>query len=365
MAAVAILAPLNLGGYEVSSESREYTNTTEQTDTSGMGHSALPADRLIRAARNLAPVYIILTVLLAILLIMSGEQPLLACIHAMSVLSTSGITGSKGLIGSPAGFLGEMLIFIFLIFAITRRSFTTGFNTSYVFRLGKDRELRLAAMAVIIVPLLLFLRHWIGSSDGLGDDSFGQAMRALWGGIFTVLSFLTTTGFISDDWSAAEIWSGLTTPGLVFVGLAITGGGVATTAGGIKLLRVYALYKHGAREIEKLSYPNSVAGSGRLGRRIRREGAYVAWVFFMLFIVSLAVVMVALGGVGLAFEDAMILAIAALSTTGPLADVAGQDPVSYLYISDAAKLILSIAMIVGRMETLVLIALINPTYWRM
>jgi trk system potassium uptake protein TrkH len=258
-----------------------------------------------------------------------------------------------------------MLIFIFLIFAITRRSFTTGFNTSYVFRLGKDRELRLAAMAVIIVPLLLFLRHWIGSSDGLGDDSFGQAMRALWGGIFTVLSFLTTTGFISDDWSAAEIWSGLTTPGLVFVGLAITGGGVATTAGGIKLLRVYALYKHGAREIEKLSYPNSVAGSGRLGRRIRREGAYVAWVFFMLFIVSLAVVMVALGGVGLAFEDAMILAIAALSTTGPLADVAGQDPVSYLYISDAAKLILSIAMIVGRMETLVLIALINPTYWRM
>jgi trk system potassium uptake protein TrkH len=129
-------------------------------------------------------------------------------------------------------------------------------------------------------------------------------------------------------------------------------------------LRVYALYKHGVREMAKLIYPHSVGGAGRLGRRIRREGAYIAWIFFMLFILSLAAVMLALAATGLGFEEALILSVAALSTTGPLAAVAGEAPISYIALSDPAKLILAAAMIIGRIETLVLIALLNPAFWR-
>ena len=118
------------------------------------------------------------------------------------------------------------------------------------------------------------------------------------------------------------------------------------------------------REIEKLVYPHSVAGSGRLGRRIRREGAYIAWIFFMLFTITLAAVMMAFGLAGLDFEQACILAIAALTTTGPLAAVGPEVPVSFVNLSDAAKLIFAGSMILGRMETLVLIALFNPAFWR-
>jgi trk system potassium uptake protein TrkH len=139
---------------------------------------------------------------------------------------------------------------------------------------------------------------------------------------------------------------------------------VATTAGGLKLLRVYALYKHGTREMEKLIHPHSVAGAGFLGRRIRREGAYIAWIFFMLFLMSLAAVMLALAAAGLDFEQAMILSVAALTTTGPLAAAAGGGVISYIALGDAAKLILAAAMILGRIETLVLIALFNPAFWR-
>ena len=142
------------------------------------------------------------------------------------------------------------------------------------------------------------------------------------------------------------------------------GGGVATTAGGLKLLRVYALYKHGAREIERLVHPHSVAGAGRLGRRIRREGAFVAWIFFMLFLASIAAVMLALTATGLPFEQALMLAIAALSTCGPLAGVAGTEPVIYLALGDPAKIVLAAAMILGRMETLVFMAVFNPAFWR-
>jgi trk system potassium uptake protein TrkH len=312
----------------------------------------------------LIPIYAGLTLVLAVALGLAGEPPVVATIHAMSTLSTSGITSATGLVGSPAGALGEVLIFVFLIFALSRRSFTSGFGHELGQRLSRDREVRLALLTVVVLPMLLFLRHWVGALEVNDLGNAEAAFRALWGSVFTVLSFLTTTGFVSDDWALARSWSGLPTPGLILMGLVIMGGGVATTAGGLKLLRVYALYKHGAREIGKLIHPHSVASAGRLGRRIRREGAYIAWVFFMLFIVSMGAVMLALAATGLNFEHSMVLAISALSTTGPLASVAASAPISYLGLNDAAKLILAAAMILGRMETLVLIALFNPGFWR-
>ena len=143
------------------------------------------------------------------------------------------------------------------------------------------------------------------------------------------------------------------------------GGGVATTAGGIKLLRVYALYKHGTRELGKLVHPNSVAPGGHLGRRIRRQGAYIAWVFFMLFVLSMAATMLALSIAGVGFENALVLAVAALTTTGPLAAHGAEAPIVYASLTPAAKGILAAAMIVGRLESLVLIALFSPSYWRL
>jgi trk system potassium uptake protein TrkH len=330
------------------------------TQTGAAGAS----ERLRRSAAQLTPIYGLLTILLAIGLLAVGETPLVAVIHAMSTLATSGITPVDGLTGRPIGIAGEAMILIFLVFAVSRRTFSGRFDRTWPERMLRDREARLAGFAVVVLPTLLFARHWLGALEVETVANFRNALEALWGGAFTVLSFLTTTGFVSDNWEASQTWSGLETPGLLLVGLVLMGGGVATTAGGLKLLRVYALYKHGVREMGKLIYPSSVGGAGRLGRRIRREGAYIAWIFFMLFILTLAAVMLALAAAGLDFEEALILAVAALSTTGPLATVAGEAPISYISLSDPAKIILGMAMIIGRIETLVLIALLNPAFWR-
>jgi trk system potassium uptake protein TrkH len=359
--ALAVLQPLNLGGFEVSSEA----TVTGRLDTGSVQmRAASPADRLVRQSAILTPIYVTLTLALAAGLALAGERPLHAMIHAMSTLSTSGISATGGLKDSGAGVMGEVVIFAFFVFALTRRSFAGGLGLDAARRVARDREVRIALAAVVVLPTLLFMRHWVGALEVDDLANAGGALSALWGSVFTVLSFLTTTGFVSESWAEARSWSGLQTSGLILVGLVIMGGGVATTAGGLKLLRVYALYKHGAREIDRLIHPHSVAGAGRLGRRIRREGAYIAWVLFMLFVLSLAAVMVALAATGLDFEEALILAVAALSTTGPLATVAGAAPISYLDLSDAAKLILAAAMILGRMETLVFIAVFNPAFWR-
>ena len=97
---------------------------------------------------------------------------------------------------------------------------------------------------------------------------------------------------------------------------------------------------------------------------MRKQGAHIAWVFFMLFAISITLVMGALALTGVQFETAMVLAVAALSTTGPLAHVAGEYPIAYSGVPDSAKAILAAAMILGRLEALALIALFNPEFWR-
>jgi trk system potassium uptake protein TrkH len=361
ISAMAVLAPLNLGGYEVTAEARiEGRVQTGLTQAGAHGADV----RLKRSAAQLAPVYLMLTLVLAFLLALAGERPIVALIHAMSTLSTSGISPVDGLEGREVGIAGEALIFLFLVFALSRRTFVGGLGRDWPARVAADREVRLAVFAVVVLPTLLFARHWLGALEVDTVENFASALAALWGAAFTVLSFLTTTGFVSESWAEARAWSGLETPGLLLVGLVLMGGGVATTAGGVKLLRVYALYKHGVREMGKLVHPHSVAGAGLLGRRIRREGAYIAWIFFMLFILSLGAVMLALAATGLGFEEALILSVAALTTTGPLVTFAAEDPIAVGALSDPAKLILATAMIVGRIETLVLIALFNPAFWR-
>lgn len=230
--------------------------------------------------------------------------------------------------------------------------------------LRTDPELRMALLIVTVVPALLFLRHWIGALEVDEVKDTAAALRALWGTLFTVLSFLTTTGFESTDWAEARSWSGLASPGLILAGLAVMGGGVATTAGGVKLLRVYALYRHGEREIERLVHPNSVGGAGQEARRLRRQGAQMAWIFFMLFAISIAVIMLALALTGLDFVASTTFAVAALSTTGPLASFASEAPLSWSELNGAARAVAAGAMVLGRLETLAIIALLNPDFWR-
>jgi trk system potassium uptake protein TrkH len=148
------------------------------------------------------------------------------------------------------------------------------------------------------------------------------------------------------------------------MGLAVFGGGIATTAGGVKLFRLYALYKHGSRELERLVLPSSVGGSGAAARHIRGQGAYMAWIFFMLFALSIAVAMLALALTGADFEQAMVLTVAGLSTTGPLTQISMDTPIDLLLLSPAAKLVFAATMVVGRLETLAIIALLNPAFWR-
>jgi trk system potassium uptake protein TrkH len=132
----------------------------------------------------------------------------------------------------------------------------------------------------------------------------------------------------------------------------------------VKLLRIYALARHGERELERLIHPSSVGGAGQQARRLRREGAYFAWLFFMLFALSISVTCAVLSLLGLEFEPALILTLSALSTTGQLADLAAAEPIGYGVLAPSVKVVLAGVMVVGRLETLAILALLAPSGWR-
>lgn len=359
IAAAAVLAPLSLGGFEVTSAVSERDARTRLDRF----ERASVVRRAVTIAFRLTPIYAGLTGALWMFLLIGGDRPLTALCHAMSTLATSGISPVGGVQNAASGIGGEMVIFLFLFFALSRMTFATDTSSARQ-AIWRDPEFRIGTALVVAVPLLMFLRHWIAAFEVDAAEDLGIGLRALWGGVFTVLSFLTTTGFESAEWDTARFWSGLGTPGMILMGLAMVGGGVATTAGGVKLLRVFALYLAGMRELERLVHPHSISGAGSINRRMRRHGAFQAWIFFMLFAMTLAAATAVLAALGSTFEDAMVLSIAALSTTGPIVLVAAEAPINLAALSETSKAVFCAVMILGRLELVAIIALLNPDLWR-
>ncbi|MGB0855258.1 MAG: potassium transporter TrkG, partial [Pikeienuella sp.] len=369
--AFSVLAPRNLGGYEMRSVTDSYAAVGRLRAlpkwAGGRRHRDAAGDRFVAAFVSVGPVYAALTAALALLLIISGDAPFHAVSAALSLLSTTGaVIDSEGMFAA-SGILGEVFAAFFIVLAATRHAFLNGKSTSErLHGLASDQETRLLFAVIGAVTMWLFLRHWISALelDQTATSSFFEPFHAIWGAAFTALSFATTTGVASESWDTARIWSGMGNPGLILFGLVIMGGGIASTAGGVKLLRAYALFRHGEREMERLVRPSSISGSGAAKRGLRREGAQIAWVFVMLFLLTLAATMLALSLTGLPFERALAAAISALSTTGPLFQAALGD-VSYLSdVTAEGRAVLVIAMLLGRVEVLAVIAMLNPGYWR-
>ncbi|MDE2789468.1 MAG: hypothetical protein OXI81_03475 [Paracoccaceae bacterium] len=356
--AVAVFAPFRIGGFEMQAVSRLGPGIGRQ-----FGYADI-SESFARHARQIAPVYLGVTVALTVILVLAGDRSFVALCHAMAVVSTSGISPTGGLANSGTTVFGEVLIFVFLVFAVSRHSQLIDRDFRNWSRFKQDREANLALACIVVIPLFLCVRVLVSSIETGDRPDPETVIQLLWGAAFTAMSFLTTTGFESTYWDSGVHRLTPSTAGLLLMGLSAMGGGVATTAGGIKLLRIYAVFKHGRRELTRLSYPHSVGGAGDRARMLRRQGAYVAWIFLMLFVIALAASTLALSATGIGFERSAVLAVASLSNTAPLATLMEPGPIGYIAVSDPAKVILCLTMIVGRLEVLAVVALLSPNFWR-
>src|SRR6056297_1638127 len=164
ISASAVLAPMSLGGFEVTVRAEPGQDDARL----GRFQRASPVRRLGQVTRTLVPVYAGLTLVLWILLMADGERAFVAAVHAMSTLATSGISSIGGVQNGASGLFGEVAIFVFLIFALSRLTCSSDTVSTVPQGVWRDPEFRLGMTIVCGVPLLLFLRHWIGALEVSG-----------------------------------------------------------------------------------------------------------------------------------------------------------------------------------------------------
>lgn len=175
-------------------------------------------------------------------------------------------------------------------------------------------------------------------------------------GLFQLVSVATTTGFGTAGFAEWPVFL----PVLLFM-MAFIGGCAGSTGGGMKVIRILLIYKQGIREILRLIHPNAIIPVKINKRTVNDRVLESVWGFFSVYILTYMVMMVALLATGLDHVTAFSAVGACLNNLGPgLGDVAAH----YGNISDVAKWILSITMLLGRLEIFTFLVLMSPAFWR-
>jgi len=366
VSALAILAPLSIGGFEVDHmiDRRAQTVNYEFLCASEGARTKDLEARIAWALKIVAIPYLTFICLCTFAISADGVAIFDAFCLALGSVSTTGFTPqSEGVAGYRSLWV-EIVLVAAMIPAAIGISAHVGSMRSGIKGYLRDSELRYMLMVVSVVVVLLFFRHWIGAIETQSTDEIRAALSALWGAFFVAVSFSTTTGFESAAWDGATAWSGLKTPGVALVGLAIVGGGAASTAGGVKLIRAALLAKHSLGELRRLARPSSVQPIFSRGRTVTFDALRIVWVFVMLYAMTLAVCALGLTATGFKFVDAFAGSIAAISNTGPLLPLISGEEGAYTSLDPLARFLLCGAMIVGRMETLAVVALFSVAAWR-
>ncbi len=366
ISALAILAPLSIGGFEVEhmidrrAQTINYAFLCASEGARVMGIEA----RIAWALRLILIPYLIIMLICAFALAANGVPPFEALCLALGSVSTTGFVPTTNGVAGYGSLRAEIILVATIIpaavgISVHLASLRSGFGNYF-----RNPELRYMAIAVFGVVSILFLRNWVGAIETQSTDEITRAFTALWGAFFMAVSFITTTGFESAAWDGATAWSGLETPGIAFLGLAIIGGGAASTAGGVKLIRAALLAKHSMGELRRLARPSSVQPIFSGGRVVTFDAMSIVWVFVMLYALTLSVCALGLTATGLKFVEAFAGSIAAISNTGPLLGLITGEEGGYTTYSPMARYMLCAAMVVGRMETLAVVALCSVSAWR-
>ncbi len=340
--ALTIASHVNAGGL------RLHRSPVHVSDA-GSGHARLSA-----TAMRLMPFYIGLTsvIFLSFWIVGAGFRD--SIILALSVISTAGITSDIGSAIIPSGMVQAVALGAMIIASLNldyHYAYFKGQKSVY-FQDGETRLFFIMAFAAFMV--VLFVR-WITLQDPGGMLAF------LWDGLFLSLSALTTTGWVPENIATVPVSLSLL---IVLVGLTCVGGSVSSTTGGLKILRLIILIRHGARELARLAHPHGVARLRFASVQVGERDLQAVWLLVAGFLLFLVVGTLLLAIQGLGFQTSFLLALTSLTTSGPLMYLMDIDFTGYNGLLPQDYTVLSILMLVGRLEVSIFLALLTKAIWR-
>ena len=317
--------------------------------------------KIANSAKILWGVYVLLSAMETLLLLPSMSLFDAWC-HTCGTMATGGFSTLQSSVGGFRSLYVEMVIMFFM--------FLAGCNFILHFRAQrgkpllyfKDEEFRwyffTLLVSTLLVSLMLLLRGGeIETSDGqLVSVGLLSALRYA---SFQVVSIMTTTGFCTANFATWPVFAA----GLLVV-LMFVGGCGGSTGGGMKVSRFILLVKYAWSQMQFCLFPHMVSNVRMNGKRIASDTLHKVVSFFFLFVmiyVIFALLLSIFPGVDLA--TAASASIAALGNIGPGLGAVGPSS-TYAWLRPEAKLLLTLAMLVGRLEVYTVLVILLPSYWR-
>jgi trk system potassium uptake protein TrkH len=303
--------------------------------------------RIRQTAKTLWQIYLGLSILLTILLVLSGLNLFDAVIHTMSAVSTGGFSNYEASVGHFNNPWTEVLLVVFMFlagcsFTLHYRALTGRSIKGYF----ADTEFKVF-LSIVVTATVLITVNLMGSNVGELWDSLRQA-------VFQVVSVITTTGFVTSDYGQ---WPALA--GAIILLLMFVGGCAGSTSGSIKVIRLVIAFKHGMREFLRLIHPRSVHHV-RVGSTVIEEkiiSGVLGFIFLFIFLV--------IAGTFLLLTEGIDLTTAFFSVVSCLGNVGIASPTSsYALLSPLAKMTLALLMLIGRLELYSVLVLLAPSAWR-
>lgn len=336
--AVAILPLLGVGGMQLY-----------RAEMSGPMKDRKIAPRIAETAKSLWYIYVGLTLACAVAYWVAGMQPFDAIGHAFSTVAIGGFSTYDASIGHFDQPWIELVAIIFMVLA------AANFGLHFVALRGRsigqywrDPEYRFFLTLLLALVLLVWVTLWL-----LSDQSGLLSLRQ---SAFEATAIMTTAGFSSSGF--AHFPSFL--PMLIFMS-AFIGGCAGSTAGGMKSIRIYLLLNQGIREIKRLIHPNGIFSIKIHRIEVPERVLNSVWGYFSIYAFVFLVLFLALLATGLDFVTAWSAVGSAMNNLGPgLGDVAE----NYSAISNTAKWLLCLGMLMGRLELFTIIIILSPMFWR-
>ncbi|MBT8046878.1 MAG: potassium transporter [Xanthomonadales bacterium] len=337
--AVAILPMLRIGGMQLY-----------RAETPGPMKDAKLTPRITETAKALWLIYVGITVTCVFAYWLAGMKLFDAVGHAFSTVAIGGFSTHNDSLAFWNNPTVEIVAIVFMAIAgINFALHFTAWRRATTQPYFMDPELKVYASLLIAFAIIVSFALYVTGTY----DTLAASFRY---GIFQVISSMTTTGFTTAPFYS---WGGFI-PVLLML-LAFIGGCAGSTAGGMKVIRIILLYRQSIREVQRLIHPHAVIPVKIGGQKTSDTVISAVWGFFFLYIANFAVMTILLTATGLDAETAYSTVGACITNLGPALGDAG---VNYAGLNDVAKVILSFAMLLGRLEIYTLLVLLTPAFWR-
>ena len=336
--AVAILPILGIGGMQLF-----------VAEAPGITPDKLKP-RIKDTAKRLWIIYVGLTGLEAILLMFGGMSFFDAINHSLTTMATGGFSTKNDSIAHFNTPYIQYVITFFMFLAGT--SFTlTYFILKRKFQKVLSNE-EFVTYAIFLIIATVLITGFVHSSS---NQSFETSIRET---LFQVVSLVTTTGFVSENYTA---WTPLIT--MVCFALLFIGGSAGSTAGGIKVVRHIILFKNSFLEMKRQLHPSAVVPVRLNHTAINQEITFNVLAFIIIYFLIFALGSIIMAWIGLDFESALGSVATTLGNVGP--GIGSVGPVdNYAHVPVVGKWVLTLMMLLGRLELFTVLILFTPYFWR-